>query len=68
MIGQVILYITNNDHIVGPLYVILGILIQFAYASHLERKRLLGRQAVNAPANAVAVRTSHRRRFNGERG
>jgi hypothetical protein len=68
MIGQVILYITNNDHVVGPLYVVLGILIQFAYASHLERKRLLGRQAVNAPANAVAVRTGGRRRLNGERG
>jgi hypothetical protein len=66
MIGQVILYITNNDNVVGPLYVVLGILVQFAYASHLERKRVFGPRTVNTPS-AVVARVSGRRQSSGER-
>lgn len=72
MVGQVILYITNNDHVVGPLYVVLGILIQLAYASHLERKRLLVRDGVKAVGQAkplaVPVAIRDVRSFNRERG
>ncbi|MGV2076119.1 MULTISPECIES: OpgC family protein [unclassified Rhizobium] len=45
MVGQVLLYINNGDKIVGPIFVVLGIVIQFVYAYHLERKRKLGRAA-----------------------
>jgi hypothetical protein len=45
MIGQVLLYINNGDQVVGPIFVALGIVIQFVYAYHLERKRKLGRAA-----------------------
>ncbi|CAN7531327.1 OpgC family protein [Rhizobium sp. LjRoot258] len=41
MVGQVVLYINNHDQIVGPVFVVIGIAIQFAYAYHLERKRRL---------------------------
>ena len=44
MIGQVLLYVTNNDHVVGPLFVVFGIVVQFYYAEHLENKRLLDRE------------------------
>ncbi|MEZ2129935.1 MULTISPECIES: OpgC family protein [unclassified Sinorhizobium] len=57
MAGQVILYITNRDHIIGPLYVLIGILAQFIYASYLEQKRLQsrGKPRFGTPADAVAV-------------
>jgi len=41
MVGQVVLYINNHDRIVGPIFVVIGIVVQFAYAYHLERKRKL---------------------------
>ncbi|CDM59814.1 MULTISPECIES: OpgC family protein [Rhizobium] len=41
MVGQVVLYINNHDQIAGPVFVVIGIAIQFAYAYHLERKRRL---------------------------
>ncbi|WP_431320863.1 OpgC family protein [Rhizobium sp. YTU87027] len=41
MVGQVVLYINNHDRIIGPVFVVIGIAIQFAYAYHLERKRKL---------------------------
>jgi hypothetical protein len=60
MIGQVMLYINNRDQIVGPIFVVLGIVVQFAYAYHLERKRKLGiprrRQLVPASMQTVPVR------------
>ena len=43
MIGQVVLYLTNKDPLVGPLFVISGVAIQFAYAYYLERKRQQGK-------------------------
>jgi hypothetical protein len=39
MVGQVLLYITNRDQIIGPIFVLVGIAAQFAYAYHLEYKR-----------------------------
>lgn len=42
MVGQVLLYVTNHDQIFGPVLVIVGIAVQFAYAYHLERKRIGG--------------------------
>jgi hypothetical protein len=39
MVGQVLLYITNRDQIIGPIFVLVGIAIQFAYAYYLEDKR-----------------------------
>lgn len=44
MVGQVLLYVTNNDQVVGPLFVVFGIVVQLMYAEHLERKRLLEKQ------------------------
>jgi hypothetical protein len=60
MIGQVLLYVTNNDQVVGPLFVVFGIVVQFYYADHLERKRLLGRERTRgaAQSNAVALPSS----------
>lgn len=64
MIGQVLLYITNKDQVIGPLFVVAGIAIQFAYAYHLEHKRTLGK-AKTAPAKTqgstvpVAVRANN---------
>lgn len=40
MVGQVILYITEKDPAVGAAYVVVGIVVQFAYAYYLEHKRL----------------------------
>ncbi|QFY61809.1 hypothetical protein FZ934_16240 [Rhizobium grahamii] len=63
MVGQVILYINNRDQIVGPIFVVLGIALQFAYAYHLERKRKLGRadrpQLAHRGMQPVPVRASH---------
>lgn len=39
MVGQVLLYITNRDQIIGPIFVVVGIAAQFAYAYHLEYRR-----------------------------
>ncbi|KQV20311.1 hypothetical protein ASC97_09820 [Rhizobium sp. Root1203] len=65
MIGQVMLYINNRDQIVGPIFVVLGIAVQFAYAYHLERKRKLGipgrRQLVPASMQTVPVRVDRSR-------
>lgn len=58
MIGQVLLYVTNNDQVVGPLFVVFGIVVQFYYADHLERKRLLARgQVRGSQSNALALPT-----------
>ena len=54
MIGQVVLYITNKDPLVGPLFVIAGVATQFAYAYYLERKRQQGKvkgKLVTEPAS-----------------
>jgi len=40
MAGQVWLYVSHGNRMTGLCYVIAGILVQFAYAHHLERKRL----------------------------
>jgi hypothetical protein len=40
MAGQVILYVTEKDPAVGAAYVVVGIVLQFAYAYYLEHKRL----------------------------
>lgn len=71
MVGQVLLYINNGDRIVGPIFVVLGIVIQFVYAYHLERKRKLGRAAsakLNAPQGralqTVSVRADNGRGIN----
>jgi hypothetical protein len=67
MIGQVLLYINNGDKVVGPIFVALGIAIQFAYAYHLERKRKLGRVAAglqrpqNGAMQPVSVRADRSR-------
>lgn len=55
MVGQVLLYITNRDHIVGPLFVIAGIAMQFAYAYYLERKRDQDKAKRRLMADATAV-------------
>lgn len=70
MIGQVLLYINNGDQVVGPIFVALGLAIQFVYAYHLERKRLQGRAASAArqpqlgSAQAIAVRADNGRGTN----
>jgi hypothetical protein len=65
MIGQIILYVTNGDHITGPLYVIVGILAQFVYAHYLEQKRLYGRDqrpaGISQGAVAIPVRVNEQR-------
>jgi hypothetical protein len=64
MAGQVLLYVTNHDQFIGPMFVIAGLSAQFAYAYHLERKRLdgiLGPAIGRRPA-PVAVRVSERRK------
>jgi len=57
MIGQILLYVTNNDQVVGPLFVVFGIVVQFYYADHLERKRLTDRERTRvAPqSNTLAL-------------
>lgn len=71
MVGQIILYITNRDHIIGPLYVVIGILTQFIYAHYLEQKRLQsrGKPRLGAPADAVAIpiRVNDRERMDRSR-
>ncbi|MDM9624462.1 OpgC domain-containing protein [Rhizobium sp. S152] len=70
MIGQVLLYINNGDKVVGPIFVALGLAVQFAYAYHLERKRLQGRAASiakrpqQAMAQPVAIRANNSRGTN----
>ena len=57
MAGQVLLYVTNKSPTVGAIYVVIGIAAQFAYAYHLEHKRLqvAGQRPVKAPAAAIAM-------------
>jgi hypothetical protein len=55
MVGQVLLYITNRDQIIGPLFVIAGLAMQFAYAYYLERKRDQDRTKRQVMADAAAV-------------
>ncbi len=55
MVGQVALYINNHDKIIGPIFVIIGIAIQFAYAYHLERKRKLGTSSNRSLPNRQMV-------------
>jgi hypothetical protein len=68
MVGQVLLYINNRDQIVGPIFVVLGVVAQFAYAYHLERKRKLGHVSrqplVQGSMRAVPVRADHGQRSN----
>lgn len=65
MVGQVVLYINNHDQVVGPVLVVLGIAIQFAYAYHLERKRKLeagrGRRSPQRNLIPIAVRADYPR-------
>jgi hypothetical protein len=65
LVEQVLLYVTNHDRIFGPVLVIAGIAIQFAYAYHLERRRIGGRtisMGGTAPI-PVAVRVSDDHKF-----
>ncbi|MGR9318963.1 OpgC family protein [Rhizobium leguminosarum] len=55
MIGQVVLYITNKDQLVGPLFVIAGVATQFAYAYYLERKRQQGRLKGKLVADTATI-------------
>ena len=71
MVGQVLLYISNGDKVIGPIFVVLGLVIQFVYAYHLENKRKLARAAsgkVRAPQTgglqAVSVRADRSRGVN----
>jgi hypothetical protein len=61
MIGQVLLYVTNDDQVVGPLFVVFGIVVQFCYADHLEQKRLAGRAQSGAAPKPSAMALSSRR-------
>ena len=61
MTGQVLLYVTNNDHVVGPLFVVFGIVVQFYYADHLETKRLAERNRSRGITPAVAMALPARR-------
>ncbi|HEX8047455.1 MAG TPA: OpgC domain-containing protein [Rhizobium sp.] len=53
MAGQVILYVTEKDPAVGAAYVVVGIVLQFAYAYYLEHKRL--DTASNRPTKTTAA-------------
>lgn len=55
MMGQVILYVTDKNPIVGLVYVMVGIAAQFAYAYHLERKRLGAKGTIAIAPSAVPV-------------
>jgi len=57
MAGQVLLYVTNTNPVVGAVYVAIGIAAQFLYAYHLEHRRLqvAGQRAEKAPARAIAM-------------
>jgi hypothetical protein len=65
MAGQVLLYINNRDQVVGPIFVVLGVVVQFAYAYHLERKRKLGRNGpprlAHGPMQPIPVRADRMR-------
>lgn len=61
MIGQVLLYVTNDDRVVGPLFVVFGVVVQFYYADHLEQKRLAGRAQSGAAPKTNALALSSRR-------
>ena len=54
MAGQVLLYVTHSNPVIGAIYVAIGIVAQFLYAYHLEHKRL---QAVGQHAEKVPART-----------
>ncbi|MDE1995979.1 MAG: OpgC domain-containing protein, partial [Rhizobiaceae bacterium] len=57
MIGQVVLYVTEKNPVVGASYVVVGVVIQFAYAYYLEHKRLetaTGRPVI-LPIGAVSL-------------
>ncbi|PDT17303.1 hypothetical protein CO670_08730 [Rhizobium sp. J15] len=55
MVGQVVLFITNKDPLVGPLFVIAGIATQFAYAYYLEHKRQQGKVKLLTEPATIAV-------------
>ncbi|ANL74093.1 acyltransferase 3 family protein [Rhizobium phaseoli] len=55
MVGQVVLYITNKDPLVGPIFVIAGIATQFAYAYYLEHKRQQGKVKSKLVTEVAAV-------------
>ncbi|NTF43851.1 OpgC family protein [Rhizobium rhizogenes] len=57
MAGQVLLYVTHSNPVIGAIYVAIGIAAQFLYAYHLEHKRLqVGAQRTEkAPARAIAM-------------
>ncbi|WFU08801.1 OpgC domain-containing protein [Rhizobium sp. CB3090] len=54
MAGQVILYVTHKDPAVGGAYVLVGIVVQFAYAYYLEYRRL---DVVNRQPLSTSVAT-----------
>ena len=64
MAGQVLLYVTNRDQFIGPMFVIAGLSAQFAYAYHLERKRLDAKvkPVMARTAVPVAIRVGDRRK------
>ena len=64
MAGQVLLYVTNRDQFIGPMFVIAGLSAQFAYAYHLERKRLDAKlkPVMTRTPVPVAVRVGDRRK------
>jgi len=64
MAGQVLLYVTNRDQFIGPMFVIAGLSAQFAYAYHLERKRLDAKvkPVIARTAVPVAIRVGDRRK------
>jgi hypothetical protein len=64
MAGQVLLYVTNRDQFIGPMFVVAGIAAQFAYAYHLERKRLdeKAKPAIGRGAMPVPVRINDGRK------
>jgi hypothetical protein len=65
MAGQVILYVDNGNRAVGLFYVVFGLLAQFAYAYHLEQKRLArGRTVRGVPAHAAMALARVRARRN----
>ena len=50
-----VLFITNKDPLVGPLFVIAGIATQFAYAYYLEHKRQQGKVKLLTEPATIAV-------------
>ena len=57
MAGQVLLYVTHSNPVIGAIYVAIGIVAQFLYAYHLEHKRLqaVGQHAEKAPARTIGM-------------